>query len=237
MIGKLTIEPLQPLRAESLERMNGIWSSFMGDEYKRRAESLYAQLKDRPSTWGIGLWGNDHAEKIAKRCAEIFAVHFMRCPNDHLIPQDRMCMIGALDDLGDLDGIEAIAEIEGEFECRIPEELCRDERLTFSGFVEYILKEKGKMPTKQRQRKGRLEVYFSLFVLVFGVCGVLAAFAFSLYSVYCDILDLRHTQWHWFSLLSIAIRSLVTGIFLFGIIWAVLWTTLFKKHKLVVAQK
>lgn len=148
-----------------------------------RAEILYEQLKARPSPWGKGLWKDEETEKIAERCAQIFVENFIECPNEHLIPQDSMEMVLALNDTGDLDDVEALQQIENEFACVIPQEFFTRGK-TFADLVELVKDGRNKVKPRKLAIDDLVIGVIGIFVLVGLVfvlpiwCGV---------SVYFDV--------------------------------------------------
>jgi len=191
------------------------------DKCARMANCLYAQLKARPNPWGIGLWRDDASEKVAKRCAEIFVENFMRCPNDHLIPQDRMCMVEALDDLGDLDGPEAFRQIEEEFCCQLPDELFND-KITFSDFVECVMNGRGKVPPKETTAKDWFSFSWGIAVLLFFLVGLPS---YAIYRLYVDIRTIVFEGWTDISIGSLIAESIGAAFGLFivvGTVWVFL---------------
>ena len=148
-----------------------------------RAEILYEQLKARPSPWGKGLWKDEETEKIAERCAQIFVENFIECPNEHLIPQDSMEMVLALNDTGDLDDVEALQQIENEFACVIPQEFFTEGK-TFADLVELVKDGRNKVKPRKLAIDDLVIGVIGIFVLVGLVfvlpiwCGV---------SVYFDV--------------------------------------------------
>ena len=139
---------LTPLHAEPVEAYVRPFEFGLNPGCAGRAEHLYGQLRARTETWGVGLWPDEDTEAVARSCAGIFVENFIKCPNDRLIPQDRMAMVMALNDTGDLEDVEAIGEIESEFACRIPEELF-NENTTFAEFVECVKAGRGKIPPEK----------------------------------------------------------------------------------------
>ena len=95
-------EPIRwtPLHAEAREKYSHWYKPELNPGCVGRAKFLYEQLKARPSPWGKGLWKDEETEKIAERCAQIFVENFLECPNEHLIPQDPMEMVIALNGNG-----------------------------------------------------------------------------------------------------------------------------------------
>lgn len=148
-----------------------------------RAEILYAQLKTRPSPWGKGLWKDDETEKIAERCAQIFVENFIECPNEHLIPQDSMEMVLALNDTGDLDDVEALQQIENEFACVIPQEFFTEGK-TFADLVELVKEGRNKAKPRKLTIDDFAIGMIGIFVLV-GLVFVLPLWC--AISVYFDI--------------------------------------------------
>lgn len=213
MSDQLTEKNIQPLRLGTSAHPCEKRVRILDDERARNARALYAQLKERPLTWGVGLWQNEETEMVAERCAEIFAENFIRCPNDYLIPQDRMCMIGALDDLGDLDGAEAVRQIEEELGCLIPEELFGD-TITFEEFVGFLMKHRGKNPPKRHPVKDSLE---GIFVLVF-LAGVFIMLPFFfLYSACGDIRSMSASGLRWADVTVLVLKFIAAGALLFAV--------------------
>ena len=57
-------------------------------------------------------------------------------------------MVIALNDTGDLEDVEAIQQIESEFNCKVPEGFFQEER-TFEEFVECVREGRGKAPPEK----------------------------------------------------------------------------------------
>lgn len=137
---------------EESERKQSFWMLKLGPD-SRVADATNAQLAARPCTWGVGLWPSAEVEAIAKRCAEILTEAF-QCKTANLIPMDTMGGIHRLDYYGDLDDVEALIQIEREFQCEIPAEKLQPE-LTFAEFVELVRLGRGKtIPSKKSQLIG-----------------------------------------------------------------------------------
>ena len=143
-----------PLHAEAAEKYARWFKLEMNRGCDGRAAFLYEQLKARPNPWGTGQWKDAETEKIAKRCAEIFIDYFDKCPNDRLIPQDRMEMVAALNDTGDIADVMAVQDIEYEFDCTIPDGFYTDET-TFGDFVECVKTGRGKVQPQTEKAAGR----------------------------------------------------------------------------------
>lgn len=142
------VKPLIVPAGES-ERKQSFWTLKLGPD-SRVADATNVQLEARPCTWGVGLWPSAEVEAIAKRCAEILTEAF-QCETVNLIPMDTMGGIHQLDYFGDLDDVEALIEIEREFQCAIPADKLRPE-LTFADFVELVRSGRGKaiLPKKSQ---------------------------------------------------------------------------------------
>ena len=137
---------------EESERKQSFWTLKRGPD-SRVADATNAQLAARPCTWGAGLWPSAEVEAIAKRCAEILTEAF-QCKTANLIPTDTMGGIHRLDYFGDLDDVEALIQIEREFQCEIPADELQPE-LTFAEFVELVRLGRGKtIPSKKSQLIG-----------------------------------------------------------------------------------
>lgn len=172
-----------PLHAEAQEKYSRWYKLELNAGCEGQAKFLYEQLKARPSPWGKGLWKDAETERIAERCAQIFAENFTKCPNGHLIPQDQMEMVVALNDTGDLEDVEALDQIESEFACKIPEGFFQRER-TFAEFIECIKDGRGKASPKKLKAKTCLGCVMA--------SGLLALFLLAFpcylaYAVYCDV--------------------------------------------------
>ena len=182
-----------PLHAEAAEKYSRWFKLEMNRGCEGRAAFLYEQLKARPNPWGIGLWKDAETEKIAKRCAEIFIDYFDKCPNDRLIPQDRMEMVAALNDTGDIDDVMAVEEIEDEFDCTIPDGFYTEET-TFGDFVECVKAGRGK--AQPQEEKGTAKGWLSSFglcVFLFLCWGVIPGFVF--YKLGVRIWSIIHDGW------------------------------------------
>jgi len=213
------LQSLVPLHAQELEKYARWYDLEPNSGWGRRAKDLYEQLKARPNPWGIGLWKDEETEKVAKRCAEIFVENFMRCPNDHLIPQDRMCMVEALDDLGDLDGPEAFRGIEEEFGCQIPEKMFNNQ-ITFAEFVDFLVKGQGKNPPERHPRK---DLVYGVFALCFIVMLFIGLPFWGLCSAYGDIRDLCVAGWHWSDAAVVTVKLLLSGVALLAVV-KIIWS-------------
>ncbi len=134
---------------EELKRKPSFWTLKLGPD-KRVADAANAQLEARPSTWGVGFWPSAEVEAIAKRCAEILTEAF-HCEAANLIPTDMLGGIHRLDYLGDLDDVDALMQIEEEFQCEIPADKLQPE-LTFAEFVELVQSGRGKAVRPEESR-------------------------------------------------------------------------------------
>lgn len=145
---------VKPLVApsEEDERKQSFWTLRLGPD-SRVADAANAQLAARPCTWGVGLWPSAEVEAIAKRCAEILTGAF-QCKTANLIPTDTLGGIHRLDYSGDIDDVDALIQIEREFQCAIPASKLRAEQ-TFSEFVELVRSGRGTaIPSKKSQLIG-----------------------------------------------------------------------------------
>ena len=124
-----------------VERKPSFWTLKLGPD-SRVADAAQAQLAARPCTWGVGLWPSDEVESVAKRCAEILTGAF-QCASANLLPTDTMGGIHRLDYYGDLEDVDALMQIEEEFQCNIPTDKLQPEQ-TFAEFVELVFSERGK---------------------------------------------------------------------------------------------
>lgn len=214
-------EDFTPLHAEELEKYERWYCLEPNSGWGKRAKILYEQLKVRPNPWGVGLWKDGDTEEVAKRCAEIFIENFLECPNDRLVPQDRMEMVFALNDSGDLEDVEAIDQIESEFECKIPKEFFTSEK-TFADFVECVKAGRGKTPLEEVTTKDWLSLSWWLAVLLFLVVGLPS---YAIYRLCIDIRTIVLEGWSDVSIGSIIAESFgaAAGLYVVvGIVWAFL---------------
>ena len=135
----MNIEPLRDDVAEWAAKSwwRGVLSSLFRDDVLERR--LKQQLKDRPKVWGIGLWPDEETEEVAKVCAD--AIEFAYDCERKFIPADPIDMIGNLDGSHDLYGHMAVACIEKDLNCTIPDSVLSG--CTFGEFVEAIMKVRG----------------------------------------------------------------------------------------------
>ena len=108
-------------------------------------EELNRQVLARPIVWGVGLWGDEETEEVAKKIASLIYLH--GCfEADSFVPSDSMGLI----DFGGVGGslfYYLFPIIEDEFKCRLYFEMMKlDSRLTFGEFVEKIMKVRGTCP-------------------------------------------------------------------------------------------
>ncbi len=133
------LKPLVEPPAE-VERKPSFWRLELGPD-SHVADAAHAQLAARPYTWGAGFWPSDEIEAVAKRCAEIVKGAF-QCESANLLPADTMGGIHRLDYWGDLDDVEALMQIEEEFQCELPRDKLQPEQ-TFAEFVELVFSSRG----------------------------------------------------------------------------------------------
>lgn len=164
---------LKPLTVppEEAEQTPSFWTLKMGPD-SRVADAANARLEARPYAWGVGLWPSDEVEAVAKRCAEILTEAFM-CKAANLIPTDTMGGIHQLDYFGDLDDVDALMQIEEEFQCDIPAEKLRPE-LTFAEFVELVCSGRGKS-VRKRKPHGPIRRFLGkmfLWIVIAAICAL-----------------------------------------------------------------
>ena len=168
---------------EESERKQSFWTLKLGPD-SRVADAANAQLEARPCTWGVGLWPSAEVETIAKRCAEILNEAF-QCKAANFIPTDTMGGIHRLDYYGDIDDVEALIEIEREFQCDIPADKLQPE-LTFAEFVELVRSGRGKtiLPKKSQLIGGWIGRCLGIGLVVLFVLAALLAPFYLFYDSY-----------------------------------------------------
>lgn len=143
---------MQPLLAPPQEK-ESFWTLKHGPD-SQLADAAHRQVEARPLTWGVGLWPSPETESVAKRCAEILTEAF-GCVATNLIPADTMGGIHLLDYFGDLDEVEALLQIEREFQYSIPSEKLLPD-LTFGTFVDLVIAGRGTAVPQQKSRIRRV---------------------------------------------------------------------------------
>lgn len=118
-------------------------------------EELNRQVLARPEVWGVGLWGDEETENVAKTIASLIYSHGL-FEADSFVPTDSMGLI----DYGGVGGslfYYLFPVIEERFKCQLDFETMKwDSNLTFGKFVDKIMKVRGTCPNVAAIRAAKI---------------------------------------------------------------------------------